>query len=37
MKNAHVIGLGRSGVAAARLLHRNGWQVVLSDRNPSPP
>jgi UDP-N-acetylmuramoylalanine--D-glutamate ligase len=22
MKNAHVIGLGRSGIAAARLLHR---------------
>ena len=37
MKNAHVIGLGRSGVAAARLLQRNGWQVVLSDRNPHPP
>jgi UDP-N-acetylmuramoylalanine--D-glutamate ligase len=37
MKNAHVIGLGRSGVAAARLLQRNGWQVVLSDRNPNPP
>jgi UDP-N-acetylmuramoylalanine--D-glutamate ligase len=36
MKNAHVIGLGRSGIAAARLLHRNGWQVVLSDRSQSP-
>ena len=32
-KNAHVIGLGRSGVAAARLLKRDGWSVVLSDRN----
>jgi UDP-N-acetylmuramoylalanine--D-glutamate ligase len=32
MKNAHVIGLGKSGVAAARLLQREGWQVVLSDR-----
>jgi UDP-N-acetylmuramoylalanine--D-glutamate ligase len=37
MKNAHVIGLGRSGIAAARLLHRHGWQVVLSDRHPTPP
>ncbi|MFQ4136863.1 UDP-N-acetylmuramoyl-L-alanine--D-glutamate ligase [Nodosilinea sp. PGN35] len=36
MKNAHVIGLGKSGVAAARLLHREGWQVVLSDRGISP-
>lgn len=37
MKNAHVIGLGRSGIAAARLLQRQGWQVVLSDRAPNPP
>lgn len=33
---AHVIGLGRSGVAAARLLQREGWTVTLSDRNQSP-
>jgi UDP-N-acetylmuramoylalanine--D-glutamate ligase len=33
-KTAHVIGLGKSGVAAARLLHRHGWQVTLSDRTP---
>ncbi len=32
MKTAHVIGLGRSGIAAARVLARQGWQVVLSDR-----
>lgn len=31
MRSAHVIGLGRSGIAAARLLHREGWQVTLSD------
>ncbi|MGF1571179.1 MAG: UDP-N-acetylmuramoyl-L-alanine--D-glutamate ligase [Nodosilinea sp.] len=37
MKNAHVIGFGRSGLAAARLLHQDGWQVVLSDRNLAPP
>ncbi|PSR18606.1 UDP-N-acetylmuramoyl-L-alanine--D-glutamate ligase [filamentous cyanobacterium CCP3] len=37
MKNAHVIGLGKSGVAAARLLRREGWQVVVSDRGSSPP
>ncbi|MDY6940941.1 MAG: UDP-N-acetylmuramoyl-L-alanine--D-glutamate ligase [Cyanobacteriota bacterium] len=33
MPNAEVIGLGRSGIAAAKLLHREGWQVTLSDRN----
>lgn len=35
MSKAHVIGLGKSGVAAARLLRREGWEVVLSDRNTS--
>ncbi len=33
---AHVIGLGKSGVAAARLLRQEGWQVVLSDRTTQP-
>ncbi|MBC6454172.1 MAG: UDP-N-acetylmuramoyl-L-alanine--D-glutamate ligase [Hormoscilla sp. SP5CHS1] len=32
MANAHVIGLGKSGIAAARLLKREGWQVTVSDR-----
>jgi UDP-N-acetylmuramoylalanine--D-glutamate ligase len=31
MSAAHVIGLGRSGIASARLLHRQGWSVTLSD------
>ncbi len=31
MPNAYVIGLGKSGVAAARLLKRKGWQVTVSD------
>ncbi|MDZ8238688.1 MAG: UDP-N-acetylmuramoyl-L-alanine--D-glutamate ligase [Nostoc sp. ChiQUE01a] len=31
MSKAHVIGLGKSGVAAARLLKREGWEVELSD------
>ncbi|HEY9597383.1 MAG TPA: UDP-N-acetylmuramoyl-L-alanine--D-glutamate ligase [Cyanophyceae cyanobacterium] len=31
MLNAQVIGLGRSGVAAARLLQQDGWQVTVSD------
>ncbi|HAA28349.1 MAG TPA: UDP-N-acetylmuramoyl-L-alanine--D-glutamate ligase, partial [Cyanobacteria bacterium UBA8553] len=31
MPNAQVIGLGRSGIAAARLLQQDGWQVTLSD------
>lgn len=33
---AHVIGLGKSGIAAALLLAKEGWDVVLSDRNPNP-
>jgi len=35
MSKAHVVGLGKSGVAAARLLRREGWEVVLSDSNTS--
>lgn len=35
MPRASVIGLGKSGVAAARLLKREGWEVELSDRNTS--
>ncbi len=31
MPNAQVIGLGRSGIAAARLLKQTGWQVTVSD------
>lgn len=31
MPLAHIIGLGQSGIAAARLLHRQGWQVCISD------
>ncbi len=37
MSKAHVVGLGKSGVAAARLLRREGWEVVLSDSNTSEP
>ncbi|WP_009634410.1 UDP-N-acetylmuramoyl-L-alanine--D-glutamate ligase [Synechocystis sp. PCC 7509] len=32
MNTAHIIGLGKSGVAAARLLKGDGWNVVISDR-----
>ncbi|MBE9042217.1 UDP-N-acetylmuramoyl-L-alanine--D-glutamate ligase, partial [Oscillatoriales cyanobacterium LEGE 11467] len=35
MPNAQIIGLGRSGIAAARLLQREGWQVTVGDRNDS--
>ncbi|MDB9373147.1 UDP-N-acetylmuramoyl-L-alanine--D-glutamate ligase [Nodularia sphaerocarpa] len=35
MPRASVIGLGKSGVATARLLKREGWEVVLSDSNTS--
>ncbi|MBC6419691.1 MAG: UDP-N-acetylmuramoyl-L-alanine--D-glutamate ligase [Prochloron sp. SP5CPC1] len=33
---AYVIGLGRSGIAAGRVLKRDGWEVILSDRASSP-
>ncbi|GAB4202295.1 MAG: UDP-N-acetylmuramoyl-L-alanine--D-glutamate ligase [Coleofasciculaceae cyanobacterium] len=35
MLNAQIIGLGRSGIAAARLLKQQGWEVTLSDSNSS--
>lgn len=35
MPSAWVIGLGRSGIAAARLLRQQGWQVTVSDTNTS--
>lgn len=35
MSNAYVIGLGRSGIAAARLLKQHGWQVTVSDSGTS--
>jgi UDP-N-acetylmuramoylalanine--D-glutamate ligase len=31
MPKAEIIGFGRSGIAGARLLNLNGWQVILSD------
>ncbi|PAX59713.1 UDP-N-acetylmuramoyl-L-alanine--D-glutamate ligase [Brunnivagina elsteri] len=36
MSKAHVIGFGKSGVAAARLLKREGWEVEIGDNNTSP-
>ncbi|MBR8831330.1 MAG: UDP-N-acetylmuramoylalanine--D-glutamate ligase [Chroococcopsis gigantea SAG 12.99] len=36
MGKADIIGLGRSGIAAARLLKKQGWETSLSDRNSSP-
>jgi len=35
MPHVCVIGLGKSGVAAARLLKREGWQVTLTDQGDS--
>ncbi|HEY9640386.1 MAG TPA: UDP-N-acetylmuramoyl-L-alanine--D-glutamate ligase, partial [Coleofasciculaceae cyanobacterium] len=35
MRSAYVIGLGRSGIAAAHLLHREGWKVTASDSGKS--
>jgi len=37
MPGACVIGLGRSGIAAARLLRRQGWAVTVSDSGDSEP
>jgi UDP-N-acetylmuramoylalanine--D-glutamate ligase len=36
MPTAYVIGLGKSGNAAARLLNAQGWQVTVSDSGDSP-
>jgi UDP-N-acetylmuramoylalanine--D-glutamate ligase len=36
MKKATVIGLGRSGIAAAKLLTKHGYTVTLSDSNNNP-
>lgn len=36
MKKATVIGLGRSGIAAAKLLTKHGYSVTLSDSNSNP-
>ncbi len=33
MAKAYIIGLGRSGIAAARVLQRKGWEVTLGDRS----
>lgn len=35
MPSAYVVGLGASGIAAARLLLQDGWQVTVSDTNRS--
>ena len=35
MPNAYVVGLGKSGIAAAQLLKREGWEVTVSDRQTS--
>ncbi|PZD71884.1 UDP-N-acetylmuramoylalanine--D-glutamate ligase [Acaryochloris thomasi RCC1774] len=35
MPTAHIIGLGRSGITAARLLNKDKWQVSVSDAGQS--
>lgn len=35
MGKAQIVGLGKSGLAAARLLRQQGWQVRVSDRGQS--
>jgi len=34
MEKVLVIGAARSGIAAAKILHERGAQVILSDSNP---
>ncbi len=36
MEKAYVVGLGKSGIAAAQLLHQQGYQVIVSDRSSNP-
>lgn len=36
MSRADVIGLGKSGMAAVKALHRRGWQVTVFDRAETP-
>ncbi|MFZ4556321.1 MAG: UDP-N-acetylmuramoyl-L-alanine--D-glutamate ligase [Pseudanabaena sp.] len=36
MPQAYVLGLGQSGISAAKLLKADGWQVTISDSNASP-
>jgi len=36
MPTAHILGLGKSGVAAARLLKAKGWEVEASDQGLNP-
>jgi len=35
MSKAHIIGLGKSGIAAAKLLKRSGWLVTIGDAKSS--
>lgn len=36
MHQAYVLGLGQSGISAAKLLKADGWQVTVSDSSASP-
>jgi UDP-N-acetylmuramoylalanine--D-glutamate ligase len=36
MPNAHILGLGKSGIAAAKLLKAKGWQVLAIDEGSNP-
>ena len=36
MPQAYVLGLGQSGISAAKLLKADSWQVTVSDSNASP-
>ncbi len=36
MPQAYVLGLGQSGISAAKLLKADGWQVTVSDSNANP-
>ena len=34
-KTALIVGMAKSGVAAAKLLGRNGWRVIVNDMKPA--
>ena len=37
MKTALIVGMARSGVASAKLLHSQGWHLILNDSRPEVP
>lgn len=36
-KTALIVGMAKSGISSAKLLYRNGYNVIINDMNPSFP